>query len=509
MTRVHGDLWLVTDDPAGVNQVVVRAPDLRTRNGGAVTTLPKTEPVTGGKIDITVLPGPAYLTPVSYGRLGEAIPIVVPDAESATLESVIQAAEIADTTQRDILEEIAAQVTADREAVAADRQAAAESADGAKESEEAAAQSAQQAQEAVNTPGRVGPPANITVGTVSKLDPGTAPTVELVGEAPDFTMNLGLTTGERGLPGQVGITTDTAGVTRYDPVVIDLRPHLLEGVTAGRFSLTVSGSTATLSAYDVKNSNSGAQIFPASKFPAEYRPKADLAGPCFIREGTATATTNSAFWAISAAGSMNHWRSGGGSNGYVWTATWAVEAPVLHANTGSIMDGSVTPEKLSQAYATPTYVDNAVSERVTPDTAAMMISQAIAGLVGSAPQALDTVYELAAYLTDPGVASGLVQQLAGKAPTSHKHDPSDINGWRPYSSHASQAGTVPWRATGGHIMLPPGTPPSGAATSREYVDQRPAFFYGPSDPPSSIPGAVKGDTWLNTVTKDLFSIDGV
>ncbi|MDP1271123.1 hypothetical protein, partial [Klebsiella pneumoniae] len=78
------------------------APDLRTRNGGAVTTLPKTEPVIDGKIDITVLPGPAYLTPVSYGRLGEAIPIVVPDAESATLESVIQAAEIADTAQRDI-----------------------------------------------------------------------------------------------------------------------------------------------------------------------------------------------------------------------------------------------------------------------------------------------------------------------------------------------------------------------------------------------------------------------
>lgn len=126
MTLVSGPLSTVTTTPSAVSQVNVSINSPRTRGTGLMTPEVKTVAVTGGDFSSQIAPGPAVLTLLIGGRESAPIPIVVPDAESATLESVIQAAEIADTAQRDILEEIAAQVTADREAVAADRQAVAQ-----------------------------------------------------------------------------------------------------------------------------------------------------------------------------------------------------------------------------------------------------------------------------------------------------------------------------------------------------------------------------------------------
>lgn len=94
-------------------------------------------------------------------------------------------------------------------------------------------------------------------------------------------------------------------------------------------------------------------------------------------------------------------------------------------------------------------------------------------------------------------------------PSAHTHEPTDINGWRAYSTNATDAGTVPWRAEGGHIILPTSTPPTTAAVPKAYVDRRPALFTGASLPPSSIPGAVVGDSWLDTRTMFLYDIIGV
>lgn len=118
-----------------------------------------------------------------------------------------------------------------------------------------------------------------------------------------------------------------------------------------------------------------------------------------------------------------------------------------------------------------------------------------------------------AYVDNAVTASKAWANLTGKPtafpPSAHSHTGADIVGWRPYSTYATDSGTVPWRADGGHIMLPTSTPPTGGAVPRSYVDQRPALFKGASLPPSSIPGAVVGDSWLDTRTMFLYDIIGV
>ena len=53
-----------------------------------------------------------------------------------------------------------------------------------------------------------------------------------------------------------------------------------------------------------------------------------------------------------------------------------------------------------------------------------------------------------------------------------------------------------------------GTALNGKA-DKTYVDSRPALFSGVGAPPSSIPGAVAGDFWLDESTKELHKITGV
>ena len=96
------------------------------------------------------------------------------------------------------------------------------------------------------------------------------------------------------------------------------------------------------------------------------------------------------------------------------------EALVQRLENGHVQ---VPVDPLSPAHAASAdYVDS----KATPETVSMMISQAIDGLVGTAPDALDTIYELAEYLTDPGLAQGLVAQLGQKADLKHEHHREDI-----------------------------------------------------------------------------------
>lgn len=147
-----------------------------------------------------------------------------------------------------------------------------------------------------------------------------------------------------------------------------------------------------------------------------------------------------------------------------------------NAVNDGVGDGAVTLAKLAQdvkdqigAKAEMSEVEQALEAKPDPDTVAMMISQAISGLVGSAPQALDTVYELAAYLTDPGVASGLVQQLAGKAPTSHTHTMAQISNL-PTVTASSTGSALVQRWSTGQISVPTTPDNASAASSKAYID---------------------------------------
>lgn len=109
MVRVSGSLRLVTDDPAEVSEVWVRAPRVRTHLEGVVTTGNDRVPVTGGEVTFTAVPGPAVLALISQGRAVDTVPILVGEAESQTLRQVVSAAMVADDTTKREIEKLAAQ----------------------------------------------------------------------------------------------------------------------------------------------------------------------------------------------------------------------------------------------------------------------------------------------------------------------------------------------------------------------------------------------------------------
>lgn len=109
MVRVSGSLRFVTDNPAQVSEVWVRAPRVRTHAGGVVTTGNDRFPVDGGEVSFTAVPGPAVLALISQGRAVDTIPILVPERD-ASLEECVRAAGDADEYSRRELEQMVLEV---------------------------------------------------------------------------------------------------------------------------------------------------------------------------------------------------------------------------------------------------------------------------------------------------------------------------------------------------------------------------------------------------------------
>lgn len=89
MVRIAGDLILVTKSPAAVTEVWIRPDGLRPHGGGLIVDDPDRVPVVGGFLEVDCVPGPAVITLVSHGVASRAVPIVVPDQETATLAETL------------------------------------------------------------------------------------------------------------------------------------------------------------------------------------------------------------------------------------------------------------------------------------------------------------------------------------------------------------------------------------------------------------------------------------
>ena len=117
-------------------------------------------------------------------------------------------------------------------------------------------------------------------------------------------------------------------------------------------------------------------------------------------------------------------------------------------------------------------------------------------------------------------------------PSAHKHTLADITNAPNSHTSAATANTLVSRDSGGRAQF--ATPTStGHAANKAYVDgavrdkadksyvdsqdaevrafaqSRPAFFSGAGSPPSTIPGAVVGDYYLDETTMELHKITGV
>ena len=96
------------------------------------------------------------------------------------------------------------------------------------------------------------------------------------------------------------------------------------------------------------------------------------------------------------------------------------------------------------------------------------------------------------------------EEVAKKANKSHTHSQSDITGLstalsgKAAKSHTHTTSQISGLGTA-----------LNAKADKSYVDARPALFSGVGAPPSSIPGAVAGDFWLDTDAMELHKITGV
>ncbi|WP_257183436.1 collagen-like protein [Corynebacterium cystitidis] len=112
MALVSGPISLVTGKPAEDVQVYVRARESRPQSEGMVVDFMVAVTVSDGIVSFEAVPGPAVLNVVHAGVHQVAVPLLVPDSESAMLEYCIRAAEVAGQATKSEIEKLAAEVAA-------------------------------------------------------------------------------------------------------------------------------------------------------------------------------------------------------------------------------------------------------------------------------------------------------------------------------------------------------------------------------------------------------------
>ena len=198
MPTISGDLRLVTTRLDTVTSVSVRARETRAQGSGLVLGHNDPVQVDGGHVTFTAVPGPAVLALSHGGMVTETIPLLIGEGDM-TLADAVRAASMADDATLPELEHLAAQAVSDLAEV---RRLRGEAERLAQDAEVAA----EKAEKAVDTPGRVGPPNVLKIGTVTS---GATAKAEVTGTAPEQTLNLTLPKGDTGAPAKITVGTVT------------------------------------------------------------------------------------------------------------------------------------------------------------------------------------------------------------------------------------------------------------------------------------------------------------
>ena len=145
MTRVTGTLHHVLGNAEAITEVWVRSARARGHGGGWLMETSARTPITDAHLSLDITPGPAILVAVAEGQPLEHIEIIVPDADSETLEHCITAAQGTSGRSAEVLDLLRQQIASDlsesAKAVTNSRAAASE----AESSAHAAASSASEA----------------------------------------------------------------------------------------------------------------------------------------------------------------------------------------------------------------------------------------------------------------------------------------------------------------------------------------------------------------------------
>ena len=306
MTRVQGDLKIITGTAEAVTEVWVRSKVSRPVPGGWLMTTNDRKPVFDGKVDLELLPGACVLVAVSSGLPGETVELIVPESGTASLESCIRAAESADDLERDALDELrrdfgawidearASVGAADGSAKAAKAEAdkAATSATNAGKSATAAAGSASTAKTSADNAGKS---ASAADGSATAADKSRSDASSFANSAK--TASESATASAQAAADSAGAAKADAGKARsseeaawsYRTVALDARDKAVESATgaagsadaakgsadsAGKSATAAAGSASAAKADAGKAANSASE---ASKSATAAKADADRA----------------------------------------------------------------------------------------------------------------------------------------------------------------------------------------------------------------------------------------
>ncbi|QRP60599.1 hypothetical protein [Corynebacterium minutissimum] len=158
MATVSGQLKFVTQRPETIDEIWVRAPEVRGHSGGLITRNPDRYKVTGGRVSFEAAPGPAVLVMVSAGDPVDSVKMFIGTGSSQTLADAVKDADLLDDNSvREldrILREIQASVGRAKEQAdisVSHAISAHASAEAAENSEDAARRSATSAEESATS----------------------------------------------------------------------------------------------------------------------------------------------------------------------------------------------------------------------------------------------------------------------------------------------------------------------------------------------------------------------
>lgn len=96
MATVSGQLKFVTQRPETIDEVWVRAPEVRGHSGGLITRNPDRFKVVHGQVSFDAAPGPAVLVMVSAGDPVDSVKMFVGTGSSQTLADAVKSADLLD-----------------------------------------------------------------------------------------------------------------------------------------------------------------------------------------------------------------------------------------------------------------------------------------------------------------------------------------------------------------------------------------------------------------------------
>ena len=473
MTRVQGDLKIITGTAEAVTEVWVRSKVSRPVSGGWLMTTNDRKPVFEGKVDLELLPGACVLVAVSSGLPGESVELIVPESGTASLEACIHAAEAAGDLERDALDEL----RRDFGAWIDEARASVATADGSAKAAKAEADKAKGSADAA------GKSATAAAGSASaaKADAGKAATSASAADS----------------------SAKAAATSRSD-------------ASSFANSAKTASESATASAQSATESASAAKA-DAGKAAASATGASDSAKSAKADADRAKSSADSASSSASAAGSSaDAAKASADAAGKSATAA-ASSASAARTDAGKAATSATNASKsASAAKADADRAENVIDNVDWHNDRLMVMGKISPPLKGDKGDK-----------GEPGESGASTwDTVTGKPsvfpPEPHKHKMSDITDL-PEVTQRSTGWTIARRLVSGQISV--GEPSSlDHATTKKYVDDRdaatlaearalvgsrPAFFSGSGAPPSSIPGAVVGDYYLDETTMELHKITGV